>query len=119
MNTQIIAIVNQKGDVGNTSICVTPGIALEKHRKKVLLLNADTQGSLTISWDIPDRTSCLFLYPHILNGKPIQAGVCIPHHPKGIDLVPASIEFPAFQVSLVTARSLLDGLSYTQSESAA
>ena len=49
MNTQIIAIVNQKGDVGNTSICVTPGIALEKHRKKVLLINADTQGSLTIS----------------------------------------------------------------------
>ena len=49
MNTQIIAIVNQKGGGDNTSICVIPGIALEKHRKKVLLINADTQGSLTIS----------------------------------------------------------------------
>ena len=62
MNAQIIAIVNQKGGVGKTTTCVNLNVPLSKQIRNVLLLDTDTQGSLTIIWDIPDRTSCLLLY---------------------------------------------------------
>ena len=45
---KIIAVANQKGGVGKTSIVKNVGIGLARYGKKVLLVDADPQGSLTI-----------------------------------------------------------------------
>ncbi|MBQ8072871.1 MAG: ParA family protein [Clostridia bacterium] len=49
----IIGIVNQKGGTRKTTTCVNLGVDLVHEGKKVLLVDCDPQGSLTISLGHP------------------------------------------------------------------
>ena len=109
MNTQIIAIANQKGGVGKTTTCANLGIGLAQAGKEVLLIDGDPQGSLTISLGNPQPDKLPFTLSDamgkILMDQPIRTGEGILHHAEGIDLMPADIQLSGMEVSLVNAMS--------------
>ena len=103
----IIAVTNQKGGVGKSTTCENLGIGLVMEGKKVLLVDTDPQGSLTISmgWQQPDElpTTLSTLMQKAMNDQPIQPGEGVLHHAEGIDLIPANIELSGLEVALVNS----------------
>ncbi len=106
---KIISIANQKGGCAKTVSCVNLGIGLAKEGYKVLLVDADPQGSMSISlgYTEPDdmENTLARLMMNIVNDEKMDLEHTILHHQEGVDLIPANIELSAMEVSLINAMS--------------
>lgn len=105
----VMAVVNQKGGTGKTMTCENLGIGLAMEGKKVLLVDTDPQGSLTISLGnpVPEKLSPTLsdIMAKVISDQPIAENEGIIHHSEKIDLMPANIELSGMEVSLVNAMS--------------
>ena len=90
---KVIAVANQKGGCSKTAVVANLGIGLAMEGKKVAVIDADPQGSLTT------------IMMNIINEEEIDPMEGILHHEEGVDLVPANIELSGLEVSLSNVMS--------------
>lgn len=107
--SKVISVCNQKGGCGKSNVSVNLAAALVKQGQKVLVVDADPQGSCTISlgYPMPDEMDYTLadIMMEIVSGTEPDAEKAMLHQEEGIDLIPANITLSALEVSLVGVMS--------------
>ncbi len=97
--SKVIAVFNQSGGVGKSTLTMNLGYHLGQHKKSVLLVDMDPQASLTAFMGLEPSDLDKTIYESIMASEPlpVHADIC------GIDLVPANINLSGAELELVVA----------------
>lgn len=97
---RVVSVFNQKGGVGKTTSCISIGAALAESGRRVLLVDFDPQGSMTVgltgAHEFPQT-----IYDALL-GQLSARDVLLKTDIPGMDLLPATIELSAAEMQLVS-----------------
>ncbi len=98
----IIAMCNQKGGVGKTTTTISLGAALVELGRRVLLVDFDPQGSMTVGLGINAHDLDQSIYHALMDREVGIKDLVMTTAVPGLDLVPANIDLSAAEMQLVT-----------------
>ena len=98
---RVIAMCNQKGGVGKTTSTINLGAALVEFGRKVLLVDLDPQGALSVGLGVPAQNLDRTIYNALMERQTTLADVRVHTDIPGLDLVPSNIDLSAAEVQLV------------------
>jgi chromosome partitioning protein len=99
---RIIAMVNQKGGVGKTTSTVNLGAALAGYGRRVLLVDFDPQGAVSVSLGINPNELDLTIYNLLTDPECHVGDVILSTDIVNLDLLPSNIDLSAAEVQLVS-----------------
>ena len=102
---KVIAVSNQKGGTAKSTTTVNLGIGLAREGKRVLLIDCDSQGSMSASLGVREPDGLDVALPtiigKIINDEDVAKDEGIIHHEEGVDLMPCNIELAGLEQTLI------------------
>jgi len=98
---RVVAVCNQKGGVGKTTTTINLGAALAGFGRRVLLVDFDPQGALSVGLGIQPHELDLTVYNLLMERGTSASEVVVKTSVAGMELLPSNIDLSGAEVQLV------------------